>query len=97
MHVSPVALFYFVIVIGFLCCFFVIDSTIAPTMDLSSMDLCFFPAGVPPKGSVINFDNPKTLVPVLISICTIMTVGSVLFTACRLYANRQKLWWSDCA
>lgn len=65
-------------------------------MDLSSMDLCFFPAGVPPKGSVINFDNPETLVPVLISICTIMTVGSVVFTACRLFANRQKLWWSDC-
>ncbi|KUI58462.1 hypothetical protein VP1G_05744 [Cytospora mali] len=60
------------------------------------MDLCMFPAGTPPNGTVINFDNPETLVPVLISICVIMTVGAVLFTACRLYANRRKMWWSDC-
>ncbi|OTA55245.1 hypothetical protein K449DRAFT_306030, partial [Hypoxylon sp. EC38] len=59
------------------------------------IDLCLYPAGAPPEGTVSNFENPETLVPVLISICVIMTVISVIFTTCRLFANRKKMWWSD--
>ncbi|KAI5855028.1 hypothetical protein GGS23DRAFT_470600 [Durotheca rogersii] len=59
------------------------------------LDLCMYPAGAPPPGTVSNFENPDTLVAVLMSICILMTVLSVIFTACRLFANRRKLWWSD--
>jgi hypothetical protein len=61
-----------------------------------SFDLCLFPAGIAPNGTTTNFENPETLVPVLISICVIMSTGAVFFTAFRLVANKRKLSWSDC-
>ncbi|CAD6447909.1 08477ba5-09da-42d4-b787-dc070ec835d9 [Sclerotinia trifoliorum] len=59
------------------------------------LDLCIFPAGLPPNGTTSNFENPKTLVPALISVCVIMSVVAIIFVACRLFANRKKMWWSD--
>ncbi|TVY80891.1 hypothetical protein LSUE1_G004336 [Lachnellula suecica] len=59
------------------------------------LDLCMFPAGLAPNGTSSNLQNPKTLVPVLIPICIIMSVGAILFTALRLCANWRKMWWSD--
>ncbi|KAK7987374.1 C2H2 type zinc finger domain protein [Apiospora arundinis] len=62
----------------------------------SWIDLCMFPAGTPPPGTVTDFDNSETLVPVLIAICALMTVVVVVFATCRLYANKKELRWSDC-
>ncbi|KAF7867295.1 hypothetical protein EAF04_005378 [Stromatinia cepivora] len=59
------------------------------------LDLCIFPAGLPPNGTTSNLENPKTLVPALISVCVIMSVAVIVFVACRLFANRKKMWWSD--
>ncbi|KAH7324459.1 hypothetical protein B0I35DRAFT_424232 [Stachybotrys elegans] len=59
------------------------------------MDLCMFPAGFSPDGSISDFVNVETLVPVLISVSVILLVFAIIFTACRLIANRRKLWWSD--
>lgn len=64
--------------------------------EFPGLDLCLFPAGAPPTGQTSNLVNPHTLVPVLISVCVIMSIGAILFTLCRLAANRKKLWWSDC-
>ncbi|KAK8050928.1 hypothetical protein PG993_002313 [Apiospora rasikravindrae] len=61
----------------------------------SWIDLCMFPAGIPPKDTATDFDKPETLVPVLITICVLMTVVVVVIAPCRLYANRKELHWSD--
>jgi hypothetical protein len=60
------------------------------------VDLCMFPAALPPDGTVINFDNPESLVTVLISVCVVATVLSIIFTVLRLFANRRRLGLSDC-
>lgn len=60
-----------------------------------SVDLCLISAGTPPNSTITNFENPETLVPVMISMYVIMLVVAVFFTTCRLFANRRKLWWSD--
>ncbi|KAI0009142.1 hypothetical protein F4779DRAFT_628052 [Xylariaceae sp. FL0662B] len=53
------------------------------------------PVGMPPDGILSNFENPETLIAVLISICVIMTVITVTFTFLGLFATRRKMWWSD--
>ncbi|KAI0412865.1 hypothetical protein F5X98DRAFT_379304 [Xylaria grammica] len=60
-----------------------------------NLDPCMIAAGIPPAGTVTNFENPQTLVPVLISVCVLLVVLAVIFTACRIFGNRGKLWWSD--
>lgn len=68
------------------------------TSELAGLDLCTIPGESPPNGTVVNFENPATLVPVMVSVCIIMTAGAVLLTACRLYVSfdRREFWWSDC-
>jgi hypothetical protein len=63
---------------------------------IPGIDLCMFPAALPPDGTVINFDNPEDLVAVLISVCVVVTVLSIVFTILRLVANRRRLGLSDC-
>ncbi|ROW08681.1 hypothetical protein VPNG_06444 [Cytospora leucostoma] len=64
----------------------------------AGLDLCMIPGASPPHGTVVNFENPVTLVPVIVSVCVIMTAGAILLTACRLYVSfkRREWWWSDC-
>lgn len=59
-------------------------------------DLCMFAAGTSPDGSMSDFVNVETLVPVLLSVTIILAVFAIAFSVCRLFANRRKLWWSDC-
>ncbi|KAI9167950.1 Cholesterol 7-alpha-monooxygenase [Paramyrothecium foliicola] len=66
-----------------------------PTSLPPGMTLCMLPAGSSPDGSLSDFVNVETLVPVLISVCVLLTFFAIIFTVCRLFANRRKLWWSD--
>ncbi|KAI0196387.1 hypothetical protein F4808DRAFT_439918 [Astrocystis sublimbata] len=58
-------------------------------------DLCDIPSGTPPEGVIPNFENPETLVSVLISVPILLEVILVVFTACRIFANKRNLLLSD--
>jgi len=60
------------------------------------LDLCAFPAGIPPEGQVPNFVNPTTLAPVTIALCSVLTALAVIFATARMYVNWRKLKLSDC-
>ncbi|KAI1087033.1 hypothetical protein F5B19DRAFT_500444 [Rostrohypoxylon terebratum] len=64
-------------------------------MDLSVVDLCAIPAGIPPEGQISNFIDPDTLMPATIAVCVVMTVLAILFAAARTYTNRKVLKLGD--
>ncbi|KAJ2987815.1 hypothetical protein NUW58_g4304 [Xylaria curta] len=51
-------------------------------------DLCMVGAGVPPVGTISNFENPETLVPVLFSVPVLLAIISVIFTKGTDLKNR---------
>jgi hypothetical protein len=60
------------------------------------LDLCLFPAAVPPKGQLPNFVNPPSLQVPVIAVGVVVTTISTIFTAIRVYVNRRKLYVADC-
>jgi hypothetical protein len=63
---------------------------------LNGIDLCQFPAGIPPGGQLWDFNNPSSLAPIVIAVCTIMTIWSLVFVGARLWVNKYKLTIVDC-
>lgn len=61
-----------------------------------SIDLCQVPASPAPEGTTSNFENPKTLVPAIISMTGITIAIAIIVTSARLYANIRKLTCADC-
>ncbi|KAI2626819.1 hypothetical protein GGS21DRAFT_261798 [Xylaria nigripes] len=63
-------------------------------MDSVPVDLCKVPAGKSPDGRY-NFENPVTLVPVVLSVSIILSTLSITLTGGRTYMNRHKLGVAD--
>ena len=63
---------------------------------LDGVDLCQFPAALPPSGETWNFVNPQTTTPATYSIGIILTVWAVTFAVARVYVNIRKLNLADC-
>lgn len=63
---------------------------------LAGIDLCLFPAAIPPSGVTSNFTDPPTYAPAVLAVSIVMMALSIIFTSGRLFANRKQLLWSDC-
>lgn len=59
------------------------------------LDLCLFPAQMPPNGQLSNFKNPTSLQVPAIAVGVVVTVISTIFTAIRVFVNRRKLHLAD--
>jgi hypothetical protein len=64
-------------------------------MAATPTDLCLVPAGPPPAGRQINFDDPTSLAPVKMTVISILVLWSIVFTAGRFYVNLRKLCLGD--
>ncbi|KAI5866711.1 hypothetical protein GGS23DRAFT_615277 [Durotheca rogersii] len=61
---------------------------------MDSVDLCTIPAGVPPDG-VSNFIDPPSLGPAVVAVGVVLCVISTVFSAGRLYVNRDTMHSAD--
>lgn len=62
---------------------------------LPGVDLCTYPSVTAPDGQASNFNHPKLLRPLTVSLTALLTVLAAVFACGRLWANFKRRTWSD--